>query len=140
LLKAENLCDLLVGFDELWIDYSRNNFLRTVGKYYRRTCSVVGELESFQFLGRFDFEEFSAGSVLVMEAVDFLDTSLSKSACSPSGGMAFFRKLENVNGIFSLKRFQIDRALGDQYPTAFLGNEMRELFQRGHANLNLFHM
>ena len=89
-IQAENLCDLLVRFDELRINYSRNNFLRTVGKNYRRACSVVGELESLQFLRRFNFEELAAGPVLVVETVDFLDTSFSKSASSASGGMRVF--------------------------------------------------
>ena len=63
---------------------------------------MVGELEFLQFLGSLYLEELATGPVLVMETVDFLDASLSKSASSPSGGMAFFRQLENVNGIFSL--------------------------------------
>ena len=93
---------MLIGLDEFWIYYSRDNFLRTIGKYYRRACGMVGKLEFLELLGSFYFEELATGPVLVMETVDFLDASLSKSASSPSGGMAFFRQLEDVHGIFSL--------------------------------------
>ena len=97
-----NLDDLPIGFDEFWIYYSRNDSLRAVWKYYRRACGVVGELEFLQLLWSFYFEELAAGSILVVKAVDFLDASLSKSTSSPSSGMALFRQLENVNGIFTL--------------------------------------
>jgi hypothetical protein len=74
---------------------------------------MIGKLESLQFLGRLDFEELTTGTVLVVEAVDFLDASLAESAGSTSSGMRVLGKLENIDGVFSLEGFQVNRALRD---------------------------
>jgi hypothetical protein len=75
-----------------------------------------------------------------VEAVDFLDASLAKSASSTSSSVRVLRKLENIDGVFSLKGLQVNSGLRDKYPTAFFGDEKGELFERSHAILNHFFM
>ena len=72
---------------------------------------MIGKLEPLQFLRRLYFKELTTCTVLVVEAVDFLDASLAKSASSTSSSVRVLRKLENIDGVFSLKGFQVDRAL-----------------------------
>jgi len=101
---------------------------------------MIGKLEPLQFLRRLNFKELTTGTVLVVEAVDFLDASLAKSPSSTSSSVRFLRKLENIDRVFSLKGFQINSGLRDKYPTAFFRDKKRELFERSHAILSHFFM
>jgi len=96
---------------------------------------MIGKLKPLQFLRRLNFKELTTGTVLVVEAVDFLDASLAKSPSSTSSSVRFLGKLENIDGVFSLKGFQVNSGLRDKYPTAFFGDEKGELFERSHAGL-----